>query len=140
MSLPGPSMPSPVRYDPGVERIQPNERENVEELSRTFRDVQENVLRRKGEARHGTHAKATALLKGTLEVSNDLPPELAQGLFARPGRHELLARFRKGPAAASPTKRTASAGLAMWPGRLIDSILSPCTLWACTIVPAVIRP
>ncbi len=68
----------PVRYEPGVERLQPDEREGLEELSRIFRDVQENVLRREGEARHGTHAKATALLKGTLEIPDDLPPGLAQ--------------------------------------------------------------
>ena len=102
-----------MRYEPGVERLQPDEQENVEELSRIFRDVQQNVLRREGEARHGTHAKATALLKGTLEISDDLPPELAQGLFARPGRHEVLARFAQGPSSSISDKASGQRGLSV---------------------------
>ena len=104
---------TPVRYDPGVEEVQPDEREKLEELSRVFRDVQENVLRREGEARHGTHAKATALLKGTLEIAGDLPPELAQGLFARPGRHEALARFAQGPSTSISDKASGQRGLSL---------------------------
>ena len=112
MTNPDQSMP-PIRYEPGVERLQPNERENLEELSRIFRDIQENVLRREGEARHGTHAKATALLKGTLEIPDELPPELAQGLFARPGQYEVLARFAQGPSSSISDKASGQRGLSI---------------------------
>ena len=66
-----------VRYDPGVEQVQPEETETLAELSRIFREVQERVLRKHGEARRGTHAKATGLLKGELVIPGGLPPELA---------------------------------------------------------------
>ena len=104
---------APVRYHPDVEQPQPDEQENLEELSRIFRDIQENVLRREGEARHGTHAKATALLEGALEIPDDLPPELAQGLFARPGRHEVLARFAQGPSTSISDKASGQRGLSL---------------------------
>ena len=104
---------APVRYDPSVEKIQPNERENLGELSRIFRDVQENVLGKEGQARHATHAKATALLKGTLEVPDDLAPELAQGLFARPGRYDALVRFSQGPSEDISDKASGQRGLSI---------------------------
>ena len=102
-----------VRYNPGVEQLQPDEAENLGELSRLFRQVQERVLRKHGEARRGTHAKGTALLKGELVVAGDLPPELAQGLFARAGRYEALVRLAQGPSEDLSDKASGQRGLAI---------------------------
>ena len=104
---------TPVRYDPSVETIQPEESETLAELSRIFLHVQENVLNKEGQARRATHAKATALLKGELVIPDDLPPELAQGLFARPGRYEILVRFSQGPSADITDKASGQRGLAI---------------------------
>ncbi len=41
-----------VRYHSDVEAIQPEEAETLAKLSRTFREVQERVLRKHGAARH----------------------------------------------------------------------------------------
>ena len=102
-----------VRYDPGVERVQSDEAETVAELSRLFRDVQERVLRKQGEARRGTHAKGTGLLKGELIIPDDLPPELAQGLFARGGRYDALVRLSQGPSEDLSDKASGQRGLSI---------------------------
>lgn len=81
---------TPMAYHPDVERIAPDEQETFDRLSGVFRQVQEHVRDKAGEAKHGTHAKATALLKGALVIPGDLPAELAQGLFAHPGRYDAL--------------------------------------------------
>lgn len=39
------------------------------------------------------HAKAHAILEGVLAVDGNLPPELAQGLFARPSEHAVYMRI-----------------------------------------------
>ena len=44
-----------------------------------------------------SHAKAHALLTGELVVDNQLPSELAQGLFAQPGSHPVIVRLSAAP-------------------------------------------
>jgi len=39
------------------------------------------------------HAKGHGLARGTLDIAEDLPPELAQGLFAQPGRYDAVLRL-----------------------------------------------
>lgn len=102
-----------VRYNPGVEQVQPGEAEAIAELSRLFRSVQERVLRNHGEARRGTHAKGTGLLKGHLLVADDLAPELAQGLFARGGRFDALVRLSQGPSEDLSDKASGQRGLSV---------------------------
>lgn len=102
-----------VRYDPSVEQIEPDEVAALEELSGLFRQVQERVLGNHGEARRGTHAKGTGLLKGELIIPDDLPPELAQGLFARPGRYEALVRLSQGPSEDLSDKASGQRGLSI---------------------------
>ncbi|WP_376091038.1 hypothetical protein ACE7GA_20990 [Roseomonas sp. CCTCC AB2023176] len=48
------------------------------------------MLRHTGRTLRGIHAKSHALLEGELTVLPDLPPELAQGMFARPATHPLI--------------------------------------------------
>lgn len=102
-----------VRYDPSVEQIQPDERETLAQLSATFREVQERVLRNHGDARRGTHAKGTGLLKGELLIPAGLPPELAQGVFARAGRYEALVRLSQGPSEDLSDKASGQRGLSI---------------------------
>lgn len=102
-----------VRYAPDVEQVQPDEAEAIAELSRLFRAVQERVVRNDGEARRGTHAKGTGLLKGELLVADDLPPELAQGLFVPSRRYEALVRLSQGPSEDLSDKASGQRGLAV---------------------------
>ena len=104
---------TPVPYHPDVERIAEDEEETMAQLSQVFSQIQENVRRKTGEARRGTHAKTTALVKGTLTIVDDLPAAYAQGLFARPGRYEALIRFSQGPSEAISDKASGQRGMAI---------------------------
>lgn len=104
---------SPVAYHPDVERIAADEQETFDQLSAVFRQIQDHVLHKAGEAKHGTHAKATGLLKGTLIVPGDLPVELAQGLFAQAGRYDALVRFSQGPSEDLSDEASGQRGLSV---------------------------
>ncbi|MFS0773907.1 catalase family protein [Sphingomonas sp. 1P08PE] len=83
----------PVRYDPSVEKIQPDESEVIGQLKESFRDILETTSKDYGHAERSVHAKAHGIAKGRLTVHGDLPPELAQGMFATPGDYEAILRI-----------------------------------------------
>jgi len=49
-----------------------------------------------GRAVRATHAKSYGVAKAEVEVLGNLPPEYAQGIYAKPGRYGALARFSNG--------------------------------------------
>ncbi len=58
----------------------------------------QNITREKyGKSVRISHAKAHGLLKGELIVDEGLPPELAQGLFAKPGTYPIVVRLATAP-------------------------------------------
>lgn len=87
----------PVRYSPDLEVPAPDEAETIAALTATLRGISETTLQDYGHAVRSVHAKSHGLLKGELEVLDGLPPELAQGLFARPARHPVVLRFSTNP-------------------------------------------
>jgi hypothetical protein len=92
MPDPAPSPPL-LPYDPGVERPEPDEAASTAALRGLMRDIRETTFRHYGRAIRSLHAKSHALLEGELRVLDGLPPELAQGMFARPGRHPVVMRL-----------------------------------------------
>lgn len=106
-------MAAPVRYSPDVEQIRPNEAEIIDELIATFDQIQHTTSSDYGHAVRAVHAKAHALLKGTLTISADLPPELRQGLFATPGEHPVLMRFSTNPGDILDDRVSLPRGLAI---------------------------
>jgi hypothetical protein len=83
----------PIAYTPDLEQEEEGEAEAIEQLLASFRDIQKTVADDEGHAVRAVHAKSHGLLDGTLEVHDGLPPELAQGLFARAGTYRLMMRF-----------------------------------------------
>lgn len=59
--------------------------------------MQETTAKDERRGLRGVHAKSHALVEGTLEIAAGLPAELGQGLFATPGRHDVLLRFSTNP-------------------------------------------
>lgn len=104
---------TPVRYHPCLEQPLDGEQRILDQLGTTAVGTQRTVARMTGEAMHGTHAKATGLVKGELTVAAGLPPELAQGLFARPGRYDALVRFSQGPPKPVPDAASGQRGMAI---------------------------
>ncbi len=72
-----------LRYSDDIETREPDEQESIDGIIKGMTQESQTVEKRDGHAVRASHAKSTACVTGTLTVATDLPPELAQGLFAR---------------------------------------------------------
>lgn len=88
---------SPIPYSPEVERPEADEQETIRELIETLRSIAEKTFEDRGHGIRSVHAKSHGLLVGDLSIEPDLPPELAQGLFATSGRYPVVMRFSTTP-------------------------------------------
>lgn len=84
---------APVRFDPSVERVAADEAATTQGLIATMRYISERTFADGGHAIRPVHAKTHGILGGYLEVLAGLPEDLAQGLFAKPGRYPIVMRF-----------------------------------------------
>lgn len=89
--------PAPIRYHDSLERIDDDEARTAEELIETLTGINRTTLEHEKHAYRSVHAKSHGLLTGELIVPDDLPPELAQGIFAKPGRWPLAMRLSTVP-------------------------------------------
>jgi hypothetical protein len=87
------SLQAPVRFSPSVERPEADEAETIQGLMATMRYINEKTLADGGHAIRSVHAKSHGILQGYLEVDAGLPFDLAQGLFAKPGRYPVVMRL-----------------------------------------------
>lgn len=87
----------PIPYRPSFERSAPDEAETQAELVRTMRGICETTFKDYGHAVRSVHAKSHALLQGTMRVLDGLPPELAQGIFARARTYPVVLRISTNP-------------------------------------------
>ncbi|MBB3173760.1 hypothetical protein FHR90_001592 [Endobacter medicaginis] len=104
---------SPVRFRPDIETPEPDEGETADGLNRTFDIILDRTAEDYGHAVRAVHAKAHAILEGELSIDADLPPELAQGLFARPGTHKVLMRLSTNAGDILPDAISLPRGLAI---------------------------
>ncbi len=104
---------APVPYTPDVETIEAYE----EDLTTDIKDVVMGIVGKTYADGHqplrGIHAKSHALLSGELEVLDGLPPELAQGLFAKSARYPVILRFSTTPGDILPDSVSTPRGLAI---------------------------
>jgi len=84
-------------YRDDIETPESNEQESIDGIIAGMTQETRTVEKRDGHAVRASHAKSTACVTGELVVADDLPPELAQGLFAKPGRFAVAVRFAQGP-------------------------------------------
>ncbi len=87
----------PVRYSADLERPAADEAETVEQLERSFDTILTTTSKDYGKAVRAVHAKGHGILRAELSVHDDLPPEVAQGLFATPGVYPVWMRFSTNP-------------------------------------------
>jgi hypothetical protein len=85
--------PQPVRFDPSVEKVASDEQETLKVLEDAFQEILETTSQDYGHAVRAVHAKAHGIARGTFTVADNLPAELAQGIFATPGTHEAVIRI-----------------------------------------------
>ena len=107
------ALAAPIRYSPAVEAIQPDEGETIQGLKDAFDTILETTAKDYGHAVRSVHAKAHAILQGFVTVADNLPPELAQGLFARPGEHEVYMRISTNAGDILPDAISLPRGLAL---------------------------
>jgi hypothetical protein len=84
---------APVRFSPSVERPEADEARTIQGLIATMRYITEKTLADSGHAIRGVHAKSHGILEGYLEVDEILSGDLAQGMFAKPGRYPVVMRL-----------------------------------------------
>ena len=90
-------MPNYLLYRDDIETIAPDEAETKQKIADVMTDGLRLAREKYGRSVRISHAKAHGLLKGELIVEAGLPQELAQGLFAQPGRYEVLIRMAQAP-------------------------------------------
>lgn len=105
--------PAPVPYSPSVETIEDDEAEVIADLRETMLKMQKIMVEDTGHALRSVHAKSFGLLRGTLEVLPGLPATLAQGVFAKAGTYDLIARFSTPPAEELDDRVSLPRGMAL---------------------------
>jgi len=80
-----------------MERLDADEAKTIQGLIATMRYINEKTFADGGHAIRSVHAKTHGILEGCLAVNADLPGDLAQGLFATPGRYPIVMRFSTVP-------------------------------------------
>ena len=86
-----------LRYHDGVETPAPDEAETIDAIIASMTRESETTAKRYGHAVRASHAKISGVVTGELQVPDDLPRELKQGLFARGGTYPVIVRFAQGP-------------------------------------------
>ena len=107
------SLSAPVRYFPAVETPKPDETQTIHGLNEQFDTILKTTAQDYGHAVRSVHAKAHGILAGTLRIETDLPPELAQGLFSRPGEHKAFLRMSTNAGDILPDAISLPRGLAL---------------------------
>ncbi|KAI9715987.1 MAG: hypothetical protein M1812_005621 [Candelaria pacifica] len=87
-----------IRWDTeGVERIPPNEAEDIQAVADMINEAQMGQFNRGRHSFGGTHARTQGLIKGELIVPGDLPKHLKQSMFAYGGKYPVAMRYSSEP-------------------------------------------
>ncbi|QIB52814.1 catalase family protein [Pseudomonas sp. OIL-1] len=103
----------PLPFEPHFEQVDDNEAEVQRDIIDSLRDILQTTYADGGHAIRSVHAKSHGLLEGELTVLDDLPEELAQGAFARPGRFPLIMRLSTNPGDILDDKVSTPRGMAL---------------------------
>jgi hypothetical protein len=87
-----------VRYSPEVERADPTFDDALRTVIKSTTNYVTGSVKAEGVERavRDAHAKGYGLVRGEVEILDEVPPAYAQGIYATPGRHEAMIRFSNG--------------------------------------------
>jgi hypothetical protein len=105
--------PSPQLYDPAYDAAEADETQIAHDLTEQMLEIAKTTYADGGHALRSVHAKSHGLLKARLEVMEDLPAPLAQGLFARPAGYDAVVRFSTVPGDLLDDKVSTPRGMAL---------------------------
>lgn len=87
----------PLVYNSSFEMLEEGEAETQQALIDSLLGIAETTFKHSGHATRSVHAKCHGLLIGELTVLDNLPPHLAQGLFAKAVNLPVIMRFSTPP-------------------------------------------
>lgn len=102
-----------LQYSPDIETLEKNEQETIDGIIAGMTQQTEVVEKREHHAVRASHAKSSACVIGEMTVADDLPSELAQGLFARAGTFKVAVRFAQGPGETLGDRVSTHRGMAI---------------------------
>jgi hypothetical protein len=102
-----------IPYSDSVEVKKADEDQVFDQLAATMRGISATFNDRARQAYRPVHAKSHGLLKGELQVFDNLPVAYAQGLFAKPARYGVIMRFSTNPGDILPDSISTPRGLAV---------------------------
>ena len=87
--------PDFVRYSPEIETFDPKLSEYMTRIIDFWETLVRESPTREGSGRavRGAHAKTIGVVRAEVEILGDAPAPYAQGIYAKPGRHDALIRF-----------------------------------------------
>ena len=88
---------TPLRFSPEFEHPDADEAKTMADINEQMHRIQAKTRADGGKAIRSVHAKSHGLLVGELRVPVGLAPELAQGVFARPGTLPVVIRLSTTP-------------------------------------------
>lgn len=103
----------PLPYQPSFEHPEPHEGQVEQKLRETMLGISKQVHADSRHAERGAHAKSHGIVHGTLTVAADLPAELRQGVFAKPGSYPVVLRVSTAPGDLLPDSVSTIRGMAM---------------------------
>ena len=103
----------PLRFEPAFETPEADEAQTTLDMQETLLDIARTMADSTGHARRAVHAKSHGLLRGELQVLGDLPPDMVQGIFARPCVYPVVIRMSTPPGEELPDNVSTPRGLAL---------------------------
>src|SRR4029450_6542098 len=87
-----------VRYGPAVDHNEPDFEQTLQQVLDDMKQHMRGSLKTEGIGLvvRNAHAKGYGLARGEVEILSGTPSEYAQGIYAKPGRHEAMVRFSNG--------------------------------------------
>ena len=82
-----------IRYHDNLEQKQENEDAVIDTIVESMLRVNQRVFDKHRHAKRDAHAKSHGVLVGHVDVYDNLPSHLAQGVFAKPSRYPVVIRL-----------------------------------------------
>lgn len=108
-----PELKEYIKYSDNIEVKQPNEDEDSREVVESMARVNKIMFERYRHGIRDAHAKTHGVLRAELEIYDNLPSYLAQGIFKEPKKYPVIIRFSTAPGMIEPDKKSMMRGMAL---------------------------
>lgn len=105
-----------AKFDPAIDQLTSDDEKAIDQITADIRDYigKSDTVSKINYHTRDAHAKGYCALKANFEILPKLPKEYAQGIYAKPARHEAVIRFSNGSSrVAADNKLGLSQGLAI---------------------------